>query len=73
MTSQKVWQTEKVKYCEHVGQEVEIENEVIYPAEHVPDQPPRVTAHRCSHSLECNMMEKPACSLCGANPDLDLV
>ena len=71
--AKKVWQVEKVKYCEHVEQEVAIENEVIYPAEFLPDQPPRVIARRCSHSLECNMLEKPACALCGTNPDMDLV
>ncbi|MCL4269320.1 MAG: hypothetical protein KJZ72_07235 [Anaerolineales bacterium] len=71
--AEKVWQIEKVKYCEHVEQEVAIENEVVYPADQLPDQPPRVIAHRCSHALECNMIEKPACSLCGTNPDLNLV
>ena len=71
--AKKVWQVEKVKYCEHVEQEVAIENEVIYPAEFLPDQPPRVIARRCSHSLECNMIEKPACALCGTNTDMDLV
>lgn len=71
--AEKVWQIEKVKYCEHVEQEVAIENEVVYPADQLPDQPPRVIAHRCSHALECNMIEKPACSLCGTNPDLNPV
>ncbi|HNK62544.1 MAG TPA: hypothetical protein PKL78_04500 [Anaerolineales bacterium] len=71
--AEKVWQVEKVKYCEHVGQEVEIESQVIYPADILPEQPPRVVAHRCSHSLECNLVEKPSCNLCGTNPDLNLV
>ncbi len=37
--AEKIWQVEKIKYCEHVGHEVEIEDEVVYPAEHLPDQP----------------------------------
>jgi len=69
----KVWQVEQVKYCEHVGQNVEIESQVIYPADILPEQPPRVVAHRCSHSIECNLVEKPSCSLCGTNPDFNLV
>ncbi|MCQ3937434.1 MAG: hypothetical protein DPW18_10365 [Chloroflexi bacterium] len=71
--TKKVWQVEKVKYCELLGQEIAIETEVVYPAEHLPDQPPRVTARRCSHSLECNLTDKPACALCGTNPDMDMV
>jgi len=43
-------------------------NEVIYPAEHLPDQPPRVNAHRCSNALICNQMDKPGCIWCGTNP-----
>jgi hypothetical protein len=30
--AEKIWQVEKIKYCEHVGHEVRIENEVVYPA-----------------------------------------
>ena len=71
--AEKIWQVEKIKYCEHVGREVSIENEVVYPAEHLPDQPARIVAHRCSNALECNTLEKAACVLCGTNPDLDPV
>lgn len=69
----KVWRVERIRYCEHVRQEVRLEDEVIYPAEHLPDPPPRITAHRCSHALECNLMDKPACGLCGTNPDIEAV
>ena len=71
--AEKIWKVEKIKYCEHVGREVEIQDEVALPAEILPDQPPRVLAHRCSNSLECNMIEKATCALCGTNPDLDPV
>ena len=71
--AQKKWNVSKVCYCEHVGHEIEIEDEVVYPAENLPDQPPRIIAHRCSNALECNMLEKTACALCGTNPDLDPV
>ncbi len=71
--AEKIWQVERVKFCEHVGEEVLLENQVVLPAEFLPDQPPRVVAHRCSHGIECNMKEQPACALCGTNPDLNPV
>ena len=67
--AQKMWQISKVSYCEHVGQEVALEVEVVYPAEQLPDQPPHVIAHRCSKALECNQLDKMACAYCFTNPD----
>ena len=69
--AEKIWKIEKPKYCERVDEEVEIQDEVVYPAEHLPDQPPRVIAHRCSKAIECNLEDKAACSLCGTNPNFD--
>ena len=66
--AQKKWQVSKVRYCEHVGQEVALEVEVVYPAEHLPDQPPHVTAHRCSKALECNRLDMMICAYCFTNP-----
>jgi len=71
--AEKIWKVEKSKYCERVGREVQIEDQVAYPAEILPDQPPRVLARRCSNAIECNLTDKAACSLCGTNPDLDPV
>jgi hypothetical protein len=71
--AERAWQVEKIKYCEHVGHEIALENEVVYPAEYLPDQPPRIIAHRCSNAVECNMMDKASCALCGTNPELDPV
>lgn len=67
--AQKKWQIEKVHYCEHVGQEVELEVQVAYPSDQLPDQPPHVIAHRCSKALECNQLNKMVCSYCFTNPD----
>ena len=67
--AQKLWQVEKVHYCEHVQQEVALEVELIYPAENLPDPAPHVTAHRCSKALECNQVEKMVCAYCFTNPD----
>lgn len=68
-----IWQVEKIAYCAHAGREIAIETAVVYPAEHLPDQPPRILARRCSNGIECNLLEKAACALCGTNPSLDLV
>jgi hypothetical protein len=62
------WQVTKIRYCEQVGHEIALETEVVYPAEHLPDQPPRVLARRCSNAVECNLMEKATCKWCGTNP-----
>jgi len=66
--AQKNWEVIKVRYCDHVGHEVSIETEVVYPADHLPDLP-RVVAHRCSDAKVCNMMDKPSCAWCGTNPN----
>ena len=67
----KTWQIEKIKYCEHVGHEIAMEVEVIYPSEILPDPRPLVVAHRCSNAVACNMFDKAVCKWCGTNPDHD--
>jgi len=44
----KVWESVKVRYCDHVKSEVSLEAQVVYPAEWMPDQPPQVLSHRFS-------------------------
>jgi hypothetical protein len=65
------WQTIKVRYCERVGQEVNLEARLVYPAEFLPDQPPQVIAHRCSHAFACNLEARPSCIWAGTNPAFD--
>jgi hypothetical protein len=64
----KAWQTVKVCYCPRVEREVSLEAEVVYPHDLLPDQPGRVTAHRCSYGIYCNLDGKPACIWAGTNP-----
>ena len=68
--AQKQWHVERVHYCEQVRQEVELKVQVVYPADHLPDQPPHVTAHRCSKALECNQVDHPVCTYCFTNPNV---
>jgi hypothetical protein len=67
----KVWQTIKVRYCSHAEAEVGLEAEVIYPSDILPDQPPRIHAHRCSHAFACNLDNRPSCVWAGTNPNFD--
>ncbi len=66
--AEKTWEVPKTFYCDRVGHLVSIENEVVFPADFIPDAP-RIIAHRCSKASECNLYEKPACAWCGTNPD----
>jgi len=66
--TQTKWQVSKVRYCEHVGQNVSLEVQVVIPADQLPDQP-HVLAHRCSMAMDCNKMEKMVCAYCFTNPD----
>lgn len=64
------WKTIKVRYCDTAGTEVELEAEAIFAAEWMPDQPPRLGTHRCSHAKECILAQKPRCVWAG-NPGYD--
>ena len=35
----RAWEVRKIEYCDHVGHEIALEADVIYPPEHLPDQP----------------------------------
>ena len=68
--AQKKWKVSKIRYCEHVGHEIKLEAQVVYPADHLPDQLPRVIANRCSNAVVCNKMDKMVCAWCGTNPNV---
>jgi len=67
----KTWQSIQVRYCEHVNTEVSLDAQIVYPADILPDQPPHVIAHRCSHAFACNLDERPSCIWAGTNPAFD--
>jgi hypothetical protein len=68
---EKSWETLKVQYCQHINQKVGLQAQVVYPSEHLPDQPARVLAHRCSHGFSCNLDGRPSCIWAGTNPTYD--
>ncbi len=69
--TEKIWETVKVCFCQRVEQQVALEAEVVYPAEWLPDQAPRVLAHRCSKGTDCNLDGRVACLWAGSNPAFD--
>lgn len=69
--AEKTWQPIKIRYCAHAGCDVALEVSAVYPAEHLPDQAPRVTAHRCSKAMDCVMLENSTCVWAGNNPSFD--
>ena len=69
--AERTWKEIKVRYCKHAGCNVALEAEVIYPADLLPDQPPHVGSHRCSHGGICMRMGEAACIWAGTNPAYD--
>ncbi len=67
----KTWETIRIRYCDHAKADVGLEAQVVYPAEFLPDQAPRVLAHRCSHAFACNLDNRPSCIWAGTNPAFD--
>jgi hypothetical protein len=66
-----VWEVVKAAHCDRVGELVTLEVRRVYPADVLPDQPPRVLAHRCSRALQCNQMDRPTCRWAGTLPGYD--
>jgi hypothetical protein len=67
----KNWDPIKTCYCYHVSQPVALDAQVVYPSEWLPDQSPRILAHRCSMAMECNLDGRPSCIWSGTNPAID--
>ncbi len=65
------WKSIKVQHCERVDEDVALQARVVYPASFLPEQPPRILAHRCSKGLECNQIDKPTCLWAGTLPGFD--
>lgn len=66
-----VWQVMKTQHCERIGEEASLEVHLVYPADILPDQGPRVLGHRCSHGLCCNRLDSPTCQWAGTLPGYD--
>jgi hypothetical protein len=67
----RTWVRQKTVKCDHRGEMVALEVEVVLPGEVLPDQAPRVLAHRCSYGVDCNSFDRPACQWAGTLPGFD--
>lgn len=61
------WRHLRSQVCERVEKTATLEAEVVYPADIMPDQPPRIIGHRCSEAVACNMIDKPSCVWAGTS------
>ena len=66
-----VWEPAKICFCHHIKREVSLDTALVYPSEWLPDQPPRILAHRCSNAVECNLDGRSSCMWSGTNPAFD--
>lgn len=65
------WEICQMIYCKHIDSQVALEIELIYTAEHLPEQRPRLLVHRCSHGTQCSLSEISACVWAEPNPNFD--
>lgn len=69
--AERAWVKTQVFYCDHAGEQVSIETEMVFPNDILPETPPQRRAQRCSHSMTCNLLDKPSCVWAGTNPLYD--
>jgi len=65
------WEVIKISDCEHAGEEVALEAEIMYAVTNLPEQALRIVAHRCSSGLACSSLRQPSCCWSCTNPDYD--
>ncbi len=66
--AEKRWEVIQVQFCDHAGCEVALEAQMVYAADFLPDQPPRMVSKRCSRGMECNSWDNMTCVWAGTNP-----
>ena len=60
---ERVQQVYYSQFCPHAGGEVDIHSTIVYPADIIPDTPPRITQRSCNRYLSCNLVDKSACPM----------
>ncbi len=55
------WRTVKRTHCEVVDEEVALQSRLVYAADTLPDQPPRVLGYCCSSAENCDRFNQAAC------------
>jgi hypothetical protein len=55
------WRTVKETRCKFLQDQVRLEARLLYAADILPDQPPRVLAYRCSDGQDCDRFNQADC------------
>ena len=51
------------QFCPHARGEVRIHSVIVYPADIIPETPPRITQRSCNQYLVCNLLDKTFCPM----------
>jgi len=49
--------------CVHVGKEVKIRSQIVYPIGFLRGEAPRITTRKCDHFSDCHLLDKSACPM----------
>jgi hypothetical protein len=55
------WQTVKQERCSIIKKNAALESRLVFAADRMPDQPPRVVSYRCSYGESCTQSNKTMC------------
>jgi hypothetical protein len=55
------WRAGKQTHCEVMDEKVTLQSRLAFAADNLPDQPPRVLAHRCSSAENCDHFDQNKC------------
>jgi hypothetical protein len=69
--AEKNWEKFQTRFCDQADMDVSLDVEVIYPAEYLDHEAPRLGAHRCSNGMVCNQFDQGVCIWSGTNPAVD--
>lgn len=50
-----------ISTCPHCNGEATIRSVVVFPAEHLPETPPRIISRNCDQYNNCNLFDKVEC------------
>ncbi len=49
--------------CIHVGEEVRVQSQIVFPIGLLRGDAPRIVNRRCDHFADCHLMDKSACPM----------
>ena len=49
--------------CIHVGEEVNVQSQIVFPIGLLSGDAPRIVSRKCDHFVDCRLMDKSACPM----------